>query len=162
MDEFASRQYPVKEHMRFQRRMWVVERICWGVLAAIALLGLTGLFGTGWLSRGKAAGDDLSIEYERFERSTRLSGFAFHFPPGANERTLHLNRVFQKNYEISRIQPEPKSSQAGPDGFSLTFALPPEGGTVMLWAHARGYGVSRIEARADNGPPLPFSIMVYP
>jgi len=162
MDEFASRQYPVKEHMRFQRRMWVVERIGWSVLAAIALLGLTGLFGNGWLSRGNAAGNGLSVEYERFERATRLSGFAFHFPPGGAERTLHLNRAFQRNYEISRIQPEPTRNQAEPDGLSLTFALPPEGGTVMLWAHARGYGIQHIIARSDNEPPLSFSILVYP
>jgi len=162
MDEFASRHYPVKEHMRFQRRMWVVERVGWGVLGLIAVLGLTGLFGSGWLSRGTAAGNGLSIEYERFERATRLSAFAFHFAPGATERTLHLNRGFQKNYQISRIEPEPTRSQAEPDGFSLTFALPPEGGSVVLWAHARGYGIQRITARSDRAPPLSFSTMIYP
>src|SRR5215475_8161443 len=29
MDELASRQYPVHEHMAFQRRMWIVQRIGW-------------------------------------------------------------------------------------------------------------------------------------
>jgi len=162
MDEFASRQYPVKEHMGFQKRMWVVERIGWGVLAAVALLGLTGLFGSGWLSQGLAAGDGLSIDYERFERTTRLSDFSFHFPPGAAERTLHLNGAFQRNYEISRIEPQPLRSSAAPDGFAMTFALPPAGGTVILRAHARGYGLQHITARADDRPPLSFSIMIYP
>jgi hypothetical protein len=45
MDELASREYPVREHMGFQRRMWVIERIGWLVLAAITLLALLGLFG---------------------------------------------------------------------------------------------------------------------
>lgn len=162
MDEFASRHYPVQEHMRFQRRMWAVERVGWSLLAAVALLGLTGLFGNGWLSQGSIAGTGLSVEYERFERATRLSAFAFHFPPGEGERRLHLNRAFQQNFEISRIQPEPVRGQAEGDGFSLTFPMPTGGGTVMLWAHARGYGITRIAARAGETPPLTFSIMIYP
>lgn len=162
MEEFASRQYPVQEHMRFQRRMWVAERIGWAVFVGLALLALTGLFGSGFLSKGRVAGSGLSVEYERFERATRLSEFAFHFHPGEGERTLHLNRVFQKNFEITRVQPKPVRSQAGSDGFSLTFAVPASGGTVMLWAHARRYGISHIEARAGDAAPLAFSIMVYP
>lgn len=50
MDERDSLHYPVREHMRFQRRFWVVERIGWMVLAAIPLLALTGVFADGALS----------------------------------------------------------------------------------------------------------------
>jgi hypothetical protein len=51
MDEFASRRYPVQEHMRFQHRTWLIERIGWFVLAFIVLLALLGLFGSGFLSK---------------------------------------------------------------------------------------------------------------
>jgi len=162
MDEFASRAYPVKEHMRFQRRTWLIERVGWATLAAIALLALTGLFGIGWLSKAKVAGDGLAIDYERFERATRLAEFTFHFGPGQGERNLHLNRTFQKNYEITSILPAPVRAEAGGDGLMMTFAVPPSGGAVVLWAHPRSYGISHLEARAGDGPPLSFSIMVYP
>ena len=39
MDELASRKYPVREHMGFQRRLWTIERIGW--------LGCTGKADTG-------------------------------------------------------------------------------------------------------------------
>ena len=54
MDEFASRLYPVREDMRFQRRSWMVERAGWLVLTAIALAALTGVFGNGPLSTARA------------------------------------------------------------------------------------------------------------
>ena len=112
MDEFASRDYPVKEHMGFQRRMWVVERTGWTVLAVIALLGLTGLFGSGWLSEATASNTALSVDYERFERATRLAQFTFHFAPGAaGERHLRLNAAFRKNFETSTVQPAPARSE---------------------------------------------------
>ena len=44
MDEFASRHYPVQENMRFQKRSWIVERLGWLVLLAIAVVGLSGVF----------------------------------------------------------------------------------------------------------------------
>jgi len=162
MDEFASRQYPVQEHMHFQRRMWLVERVGWAALTAIALLALTGLFGTGWLSKATADGKDLSIRYERFQRATKLAEFSFRFAAGEGERSLHLNTAFQQNYEIASIQPQPSRSQAGEDGLTLTFATSPAGGMVSLWAHPRSYGISEIEARSGSAPPLAFSIIVYP
>lgn len=162
MDEFASRQYPVQEQMRFQRRMWAAERVGWAALTAIALLALNGLFGTGWLSKANVEGKDLSIGYERFQRVAKLTEFSFRFAAGEGERSLHLSTAFQKNYEIVSIQPQPTRSQAGNDGLTFTFATSLAGGTVSLWAHPRSYGISEIEARSGNAPPLPFSVMVYP
>jgi hypothetical protein len=162
MDEFASRTYPVKEHMRFQRRMWIVERVGWGVLAGVAALALTGLFGVGWLSKANATGGGLTVQYERFQRATKVAEFTFRFDAGDGERRLVLDRTFQANYEISSIQPEPLRSEAGLDGMTFTFATGASGGTVSLWAHPRSYGISRIEARSGDAAPAAFSVMVYP
>jgi hypothetical protein len=162
MDELASRKYPVREHMRFQRRMWVVERVGWVVVAAIVLLALLGLFGTGVLSKRSIEAGSLTVEYDRFERASRLSQFTFHFAPSPNvERRLRLNNAFQRNYEISSIQPPPTRSIA--DGLDLTFTAPAgSAADVVIWAHAHSFGRTEIEARADNEPPLTFSVMVYP
>lgn len=163
MDEFASRKYPMQEHMRFQRRMWVTERIGWLLLALVMLLALLGLFGSGLLSKRSVSAGSLTIQYERFQRSTRLVQFTFQFAPSPkSERRLRLNTVFQKNYEISSIQPLPARSSA--DGIDLTFTAPAAGSPadIVIWAHPRAYGTTSIDVRADDEPPLMFSAFIYP
>lgn len=162
MDELASRKYPVREHMRFQCRLWTIERIGWLVLALITVLALLGLFGTGILSNRSISAGSLTIDYDRFARVTRQAEFSFHFAPSSNgERRLRLNRAFQTNYQIASIQPPPARSSA--DGLDLTFAAPAgSAADVVIWAHPHSYGTMRLEARADDEPPLKFSVFVYP
>jgi hypothetical protein len=164
MDEFASRQFPIREDMRFQRRSWIVERIGWSAFVLLALIGLSGLFGTGPLSWQKASGGSLSIEYERFQRATRLARYTYEVKPQTEpELRLHLNGAFQRNFEISKIQPEPVRTAAGPDRMDLVF--PASGGDsarVVIWAHPRHYGTSDIAAQIGSEAPVSFWVFVYP
>jgi hypothetical protein len=164
MDEFASRQVPIKEDMRFQRRSWIVERIGWSVLVLLALIGLSGAFGIGPLSWQTAQGGSLSVEYERFQRITRLARFTFEVKAQTEpELRLHLSRAFQQEFEISKIQPEPTRSTAGADGMDLTF--PTDGANaarIVIWAHSRRYGTTDIAARVGNEAPVSFWVFVYP
>lgn len=164
MDESASRHYPVREDMRFQRRSWAIERAGWLVLAAIAVAGLTGVFGNGPLSRGHAAAGPLAVEYQRFQRATRVSSFTFTVAPaGGHELTLHLGAPFQRDFEFTSIQPPPLRSSSGPDGIALTFAAQPGAASrIVLWAHSRHYGASRFDAAADSGAAAPVRVFVYP
>lgn len=82
MDEFKSRYYPIHEQMGVQRLTWVVERIGWLMLGAITLLALSGFFGTGLLSSRTISAGGLTVEYERFERKTKMTEFDFHFAAG--------------------------------------------------------------------------------
>lgn len=161
MDEFTSRSYPFQEHMRFQRRSWMVERIGWLALTAISLTALTGLFGTGVLSARTLSAGPLTVSYERFQRVTKLAQFDFRFADGG-ERRLHLNAAFRDGYEIVSIQPQPVRAEAGGDGMTMTFAVPATGGSVKLWAHPRRSGLSRLQVRTGDETPLAFSVFVYP
>ena len=164
MDEFASRHYPVQENMRFQKRSWIVERLGWLVLLAIAVVGLSGVFGNGPASWAHVSGRTLAVSYERFQRATRTSSFVFDLGPGGSgERKLHLSAPFQRDFEFTSVQPRPLRSQAGDDGIDLTFAAQPgASGRVMIWAHARSYGLSSITASVDGGPSTAFWIFAYP
>ena len=43
------------------------------------------------------------------------------------------------------------------------FAAPPgAAGRVVIWAHARSYGLSRIIASLDGGPAAAFWVFAYP
>lgn len=164
MDEFASREFPVHENMRFQKRSWIVERAGWGLLILIVLVGLTGALGIGPLSWQTASGGSLTVEYERFQRITRLARFTFDAKGQTGpELRLHLSEAFQKNFEVSDIQPQPARSTAGPDGIDLSFAT--NGASderVVIWAHSRHYGRSDIAVRLGGEAPLSLWVFVYP
>jgi hypothetical protein len=157
MDELASRQYPVQEHMAFQRRMWIVQRIGWVMLGVISLAAL-------FLSKRTATGAGMSVEYERFERATRRASFVFRFAASANtERRLHLNRAFQEGFEISSIQPPPLRSSVDADGIDLTFAVTPSvANQIVIWARPHRYGTVGIEARVDDTLPVDLRVFIYP
>jgi hypothetical protein len=164
MDEFASRKYPIREDMRFQNRFWRWERAAWLILVLLAAVGLSGALGAGPLSWGKASAGPLTVEYERFQRVTRLSKFTFNIAEhSAPDLRLHLNAAFQKNFEISSIQPQPSHSTAETDGIDLTFAGEPgREARIVIWAHSRHYSVSRLTASAGGGEAANFWVMVYP
>jgi hypothetical protein len=164
MDELASRRYPVREDMRFQRRSWLVERAGWFVLIAIAVAGLSGIFGNGPASWGHATAGPLSVSYQRFERATRLSPFVFTMVAASgHELTLRLSAPFQRDFEFTSIQPPPLRSSTGPDGIELTFAAQADATSrIVIWAHSRHYGISRITATPNGGAPASFWVFVYP
>jgi hypothetical protein len=164
MDEFVSRQTPIRENMRFQRRSWVAERVGWALLVLIALSGLSGAFGIGPLSWQTASGGSLTLDYERFQRYTRLTRFTFDVKAQTEpELRLHLNEAFPRNFEISKIQPEPTRTAARPDGMDLFFANGGENAArIVIWAHSRRYGTSDLGARVGGEAPVPFWVFVYP
>jgi hypothetical protein len=164
MDEFASRQFPIREDMRYQRRSWIVERAGWTLLVLLALVALSGLFGTGPLSWAKVSGGSLSVEYDRFQRATRVARYTFDFKPQTQpELRLHLSDAFQRNFEISKIQPEAARTSVAPDGMDLFFpSSVGNAARVVIWANSRHYGTSDITAQVGSEAPVSFWVFVYP
>jgi hypothetical protein len=134
------------------------------VLAGIAIVGLSGAFGNGPASWEHATGGTLTVTYERFERATRTASFIFDFgAANGGERKLHLSAPFERDFEFTSIQPPPLRSATDKDGIELAFAAQPGApGRVVIWAHARSYGLSSIVANVDNGPAAAFWVFAYP
>ena len=154
MREQTDRTYPIQEDMTFQRRSWIVERVCWGLLGLLVCLALLGLFSHGPLSERRLATPDSSVtvRYERFQRITRLARFTMTLPAtGEPTARLRLGPSFQDTYEIASLQPAPQSSSAGPEGLELTFAAPRAGGlTVAIWAHPHRAGLVPMSVAAGD------------
>jgi hypothetical protein len=150
--------------MHFQRRSWGVERAGWLVLALIALAGLTGVFGNGPLSWAQASAGSLTVSYERFQRATRISAYVFDLThQGGGEANLHLGAPFQRDFEVTSIQPPPLRSRTGADGIDMSFAAAGSGKSrIVIWAHARSYGLSTIDAAADGGAKARLRVFIYP
>jgi hypothetical protein len=162
MDEQQSRTYPIREDMRFQRRTWMLERVAWIMLGLLICAALAGAFANGPISKAKASNGELSVEYQRFQRLTRLFDFAVRIG-GAAVPVLKLNRAFQETYEIVSIEPQPERSAGGPDGIELTFARSGSGElAVVIWAHPRRWGSIALQVQAGGSAPLQLPILVYP
>lgn len=53
---------------RTQQRIWFVERLSWGLLAAFLIWGLAGGAGAGPLASQRIEGEHVSLSYDRFAR----------------------------------------------------------------------------------------------
>jgi hypothetical protein len=144
MSELQSRRYPIDEDMPFQTRTWTVERVGWIFLGVVLLIALTGTFGSGPLSTQRTGGAAFNVEYERFQRATKLARYVLHLKGAGDEQQVLLSPVFQRAYEVADIQPKPSRSTAGPAGLDLRFMSAGEL-TVVIRAHPRRSGPVNLE-----------------
>lgn len=72
--DLQSRDYPIREDMVYQVKVWRFERWGWYGLILVMLLALAGLFSRGPLSVREVHGNDakISVEYERFNQQWLL------------------------------------------------------------------------------------------
>ncbi|HKR79410.1 MAG TPA: hypothetical protein VJR69_06875 [Nitrospira sp.] len=77
----------IDEDLRFQARIWRIERIGWWGIAAILAAAIAGLFGRGPISRTTAPladpahpGGGMLLDYERFGRAHSDSQFVLSGP----------------------------------------------------------------------------------
>jgi hypothetical protein len=168
MDEQDSRNFPIREHMRFQHATWVLQRIGWVLVAMVPVLGLAGVFANGILSDQVLQQPDnpLTLEFERFQRVTSLTKFTARFDGTSGEEArLRLSDAFQENYELESIQPRPARSAASSNGLELVFERPESDSTemkIVIWARPREFGLFDLSAAIEHGAPLNFSVVVYP
>jgi hypothetical protein len=167
MPDIAARHLPVSEEdLRFQRRLWRVERAFWWVQLAIVLAALAGLAGTGPLADGHAERGGLAVAYERIARNGRPGTVALTFSPALvreGEVRLRLDRRWLSGVSIDGILPEPARSEAGDQGTRFTFRVAPGGvARVRLRFQYEATGWRRCRLQVEGGPALSFSQWVYP
>jgi hypothetical protein len=160
MQELQSRVYPIQEDMAFQRTSWIVERAGWIVLTLLLVAALAGLFGHGWLSKQKIGDGTLRVEFDRFQRITKVTPYIISVKSGG-EPKLTLGRKFQTAYEVIDIEPHPIRSSAGENGLELQFASAADSLRAVIWARPRSFGRMRFSV-AGEGAALTVRAFVYP
>ena len=111
----------------FQRRMWRVQRIGWGLMAAFVLAALAGSFGSGPASsRTETASDgSLSIEYEKFSTRKKPQRLRLKVQPAANgggNLRIRIAAEYLRDIEIEKIVPTP--SEVISDQGALAYLFP--------------------------------------
>jgi hypothetical protein len=146
--------------MAFQRASWVVERAGWIALALLLIAALAGLFGHGWLSKQTIGGGNLRVEFDRFQRLTKVTPYIISLQ-GGDEPKITLGRRFQSGYEVIDIEPRPIRSSAGETGLELQFASAGDNLRAVIWARPRSFGRMRFSV-SSGGEPLAVRAFIYP
>jgi hypothetical protein len=148
----------------FMRRNWQVQRAGWLLMTLVVLLGLAGLFGQGRLARREAAGQGLTLRYQRVVRllATQSLDFALDARQ-SGEVALELDSGFVSRTEIERIIPAPREILVSPEGQRLSFpAAGPGSVAVRLLFVPKKLGRLRARFGTPGGTELPVSFLVLP
>ncbi|MCA3748452.1 MAG: hypothetical protein AB1425_06300 [Actinomycetota bacterium] len=157
----------IGQDLRFQRRMWAIQRIGWAVMALSILAALLGLFGgAGPLSVAVVGKEEAPISVEQYYRFLRYGApttLRVHVdaPPGTGgEVCVWIDREYLESVQVQSVTPEPARVEAGSGRLTyvfdaeiepgqptaFTFTLQPEKlGAIGGWVGLEGGPSVRVE-----------------
>lgn len=158
--DLQSRDYPVREDMAYQAKVWRFERGGWYVLVLLVVLGLLGLFSRGVISTREVSSDDghLHAEYEMFHRNGSTNAMKINLS-GKPDATLELDigGELLEGFSVETLQPQPLRSRNSAQGMRLWLQADGQGqATLYLTLRGDGLGLfrSRIESPGSTGVEL--------
>jgi hypothetical protein len=165
----------VDEDLPFQRTMWRIERVGWGLFAVIVLGAVAGLFGEGPMSQATLETSDpgkpghtVRLEYERFVRShsdSRLNLSLPSPPPDTGDAAL-LSVWFSGEYlsavDMGRISPEPVYEELDASGVRYYFRLHDGPQQLIFRFRPQRAGSLSGSLRVNDGPATDFQQTIYP
>ena len=153
----------------FQRRMWLVQRVGWGLMAVFILAALAGSFGSGPASSRKATASDgsLSVEYEKFSTRKKPQTLRLEVQPEANgggELRIRVAAEYLREVEIERIVPTP--SKVILDQGALTYIFPVgkarQEAVITLYVRPERIGATSGWVGLEGAEPVGIQQFVYP
>lgn len=165
-DEERSRRYPIQEHMHWQRTEWRIQRIGYGCLFTLVILGTCGLFSKGILSDAVQTSPDgaLRVEYERFGLRDSDIAMTIRVKPHQDRFTLKLSGEEMDNFQIQSLQPQPLQSISRNNSLELTYQSKSfrDGATVWIGSQAMEFGHYPVTVSLDDTASVNFTQWIYP
>ncbi|MDZ5436152.1 hypothetical protein T3H00_26240 [Pseudomonas fluorescens] len=154
--DLQSRDYPIREDMVYQVKVWRFERWGWYGLILVMLLALAGLFSRGPLSVREVHGNDakISVEYERFNRngsSNAMKISVVGFPDSTAE--LELFGDLMDGFSIETMLPEPVRASSVGQGLKLWLQTDAQG-RASVYLTLRGDGLGLFGTRMPHARSL--------
>lgn len=165
-DDWQSRNYPVREDMALQRKVWRFERLGWYALVVLMGLTLAGLFSKGPLSTDEvhSADGQLRVEYQRFLRNGSSDGLVIHLKGEARAPLeVEVNGELLRGFEVEMLQPQPLKASGSGEGVKL-WVLSDDDGQALLYLTLRADGVGRFDTQVSRvtGQSVHLSQFIYP
>lgn len=162
----------IDEDLRFQARIWRIERVGWWGMAAILAAAIAGLFGHGPISRTTAPladpahpGGGMLLDYERFGRAHSDSQFVLSGParpPAGGNFSLWISEEYLTDAELIRITPEPSTQDVVSNGVRYSFRVEEGPRTVIFRFQPQRPGRLSGAFRLNDGPPTSFHQWLFP
>jgi len=165
-DDHRSREFPVREDMAFQHKVWRFERVGWYVLVLLVILTLLGLFSRGPLSSREmhSADGSIGVEYEKFHRngSTNPMIIRLKGAPGA-VLEVELGGDWLEGFDVQSVQPQPMRSAAAGPGMKIWLQADGEGqANLHLSLLGEGLGTYQTRIATSHGAVVTFNQFIFP
>ncbi|RKS27443.1 hypothetical protein BJ917_0286 [Pseudomonas sp. WPR_5_2] len=164
--DLNSRDYPIREDMVYQVKVWRFERWGWYGMVLVVLLALAGLFSHGPLSTREAHGSDrkISVEYELFHRNGSTNAMKISVVGISNSTAeLELTGNLMDGFSIETMQPEPVRASSGGQGLKLWLQTDAQGhASVYLTLLADGPGLFSTRLQLPGAEAVNFNQYILP
>lgn len=154
----------VAQDLRFQERIWIVQRVTWVVVAMLLALAVLGVFGgSGPLERATLQLSDGAgrLSFDRFARLGAPTSVEIDLHAGEGARNVAIARSWLDDYRVDGVLPQPKSVTALPDRYVFTFDVKASG-KARLARTPRQAGRHRAVIWGPAGATARFTQVVYP
>jgi hypothetical protein len=155
--------------LAYQRRTWRMQRIGWFVFVLLVVAGLTGIFGSGPLSRTVAGGptEGLSIDYERFARLHAPTTFIIRVDrrlARGDEIVVALSGDAVRGLELPATTPPVEGAGVAPGAILLRFKADRQPGELTIVLHAKPRRIGRLSSQlgVPGGPAHTIRQWIYP
>ncbi|WP_434557277.1 hypothetical protein J3P95_13050 [Pseudomonas sp. Z5-35] len=165
-DDHRSREFPVREDMVFQHKVWRFERVGWYVLVLLVILTLLGLFSRGPLSSRElqSADGNISVEYEAFHRNGSTNPMVLRLKGASNAvLEVELGGDWLEAFEVQSVQPQPIRSAAAGQGVKLWIQADGQGqANLHLSLLSEGLGTYHSRIVIPGGATVSFNQFIFP
>ena len=155
----------VGEDLNFQRSWWKFERAVWFLFALLIALDLAGAFGRGPLADATLTTPDMTVHYERIERSGTPSMLHIDFAPSAihdQKIQLFISGSIVDKLGAQRIIPSPSSSSVGNGGITYTFPASTTPASISFDLQPANPGLTHFDLQVVGAPAAHARVMIVP
>lgn len=164
--DLQSRNYPIRENMSYQMKIWRFERFGWYVLVLLMFFGLIGLFSRGLLSSRdvRSADGHIRVEYEMFHRNGSMNSMKVSINAKPETQIeLDLSGEMLEGFSIESLQPEPLRSRSLSKGMRLWVQADNQGqANLYLTLRGDGLGFFRSHVTTPGSPGVTLNQFIFP
>ena len=166
-NEQQSREFPVREDMKWQQNEWRLQKAGYALLFLFVIAGACGFFSKGFISNQQASAADgrLTVEYEHFGRRQSNMDMTLRLRQLSGDRyKVVISGEAMDNFQVQTLQPQPDEAWSSENKLVLIWHRRPQQESAAVWIafQPQGFGHFPIKVALDDRSQVQFSQFIYP